>query len=297
MSRIGFLSAAALFLCVAATAQPAPPNTPSFAERYCSGILTRVAPPTGAWVISGEEARTKATFTEGDYVYINLGAKHGAMAGQRFLVVRPVADPDPVSWFRGQKGIVAGLGTDWADVGQVRIVVAQPEFSIAQVENSCTEVERGDHLVPFAARPDPALKSEDHFDRFAPSSGGPTGVLAAGKGFHAMAGAGDIVYVNLGARQGVKPGDYLRIFRYQDGSHALVYQTRGMAENVYGFGHSPVKYPAKQLPREILGEAVVLRVSPTSSTALITYSLREIMMGSYAELESGVSGPPASTSP
>jgi hypothetical protein len=297
MSRIGFLSAVALVVAAAATAQPAPPNAPSLNERYCSGILTPVAPPKAAWIVSGEEARTKATFTEGDYVYINLGAKQGAVAGQRYLVVRPVADPDPVSWFRGQKRIVAGLGTDWEDVGQVRIVVARPDFSVAQVENSCTEVERGDDLVPFAARPAPALKPEDHFDRFAPFSGGPTGVLATAKSFHSMVGAGDIVYVNLGARQGVKPGDYLRIFRYQGGSHQLVYQARGTAENVYGFGHSHMKYPAKSLAREILGEAMVLRVSPTSSTALLTYSLREIMMGSYAELESDPSGTAASTKP
>jgi hypothetical protein len=68
-----------------------------------------------------------------------------------------------------------------------------------------------------------------------------------------------------------------------------------MAQSVYGFGRARKRYPPKKLPREILGEAIVLRVSPSSSTALITYSLREMMMGSSAELESSASGPAASS--
>jgi hypothetical protein len=292
-TRFAVLAAGAFLISVAGQARPAPPKTPSPGERYCAGTIMPVAPPENIWVVSGEEATTKVMFSEGDYVYINFGVRQGALAGQRFLVLRAVADPDPVEWFRGQKRLVAGLGTEWKDIGQLRIVVAESDFSIAQVENSCALMQRGDLVVPFADRPAPPLKSEEHFDRFAPATGGPTGILAASKHFDVMVAAGDIVYVNLGAHDGLKPGDYLRIYRYQDGSRSLVYQTRGMAESVYGYGHSKKTYPPKSLPREVLGEAVVLRVSPTAATALITASLREIELGSYVELESPVAAQPS----
>jgi hypothetical protein len=293
-TRFAFLSATALLVSIALQAQPVSTKTPSPGERYCSGTITPVAPPEDIWVVSGEEAATQVTFSEGDYVYINFGARQGALAGQRFLAVRPVADPDPTEWFRGQKRLVAGLGTEWEDIGQLRIVVAESEFSIAQIENSCAMMQRGDIVLPFTERPAPPLKPEEHFDRFAPATAGPVGILAATKGYHFMVAAGDIVYVNLGASQGIKPGDYLRICRYQDAKEPLVYQTPGMAEKVYGFGQSKRNYPAKSLPREVLGEAVVLRVSPTTATVLVTASLREIPLGSYVEVESLVGFAPTS---
>ena len=39
------------------------------------------------------------------------------------------------------------------------------------------------------------------------------------------------------------------------------------------------------MPREDLGEGVVLRTGPNSATVLITFSLREIFAGDYVELE------------
>ncbi len=287
-----FVSAVVLLVSAVVQARPAAPKTPSAGERYCAGIITPVPPPENIWVVSGEEATTTAVFSDGDYVYINFGARDGALASERFLVLRPVVDPDPVEWFRGQRRLVAGLGTEWEDIGQLRIVVAEPRFSIAQIESSCALMQRGDFVVPFTERPPTPLKSEERFDRFAPATGGPSGLLAASKNFNVMVATGDVVYVNLGASDGLKPGDYLRIYRYEDSSRALVYQSPGMAQNVYGFGHSKKTYPIKSLPREVLGEAVVLRVSPTAATALVTASLREIEVGSYVELEAPAAAVP-----
>ena len=105
------------------------------------------------------------------------------------------------------------------------------------------------------------------------------------KNFGQVAGTQGIVYVNLGAAQGVKVGDYVRVFRHQGTRAESAYQTSGTAYKMYGFGSAPQIYKSDDLPREILGEGIVLRVSPNASTVLVTLSLREIYVGDYIELE------------
>jgi len=118
-------------------------------------------------------------------------------------------------------------------------------------------------------------------------------MIVAAKDFIALIGTKDTIHVNLGSAQGVKVGDYFRIFRYQGSHISHVYQDYGYQYRSYGYGKTPKRYNWKELPREVLGEGVVLRVSPTSSTVLVTQSLREIFLGNYVELE----GPEAAPAP
>ena len=48
-------------------------------------------------------------------------------------------------------------------------------------------------------------------------------MIIIGKNFQAASGREDVVYVNLGNGQGVKVGDYFRIFRYTGTQHETVY--------------------------------------------------------------------------
>ncbi len=123
------------------------------------------------------------------------------------------------------------------------------------------------------------------FDRFAPVNGKPLAMVVTTKNFGQLAGTNTIVYVNLGGAQGVKVGDYFRIFRYQGTHNETIFQTYGMAYKLYGFGSAPQRYKWDNLPREILGEGIVLRISPNSSTVMITLSQRDIYVGDYVELE------------
>src|SRR5216684_688802 len=77
----------------------------------------------------------------------------------------------------------------------------------------------------------------------------------------------------------------IRVFRYQGTRTESAYQTPGTAYKIYGFGSAPQIYKSDDLPREVLGEGIVLRVSPNASTVLVTLSLREIYVGDYIELE------------
>lgn len=274
----------------------------TYRDVYCSGMVTTSTVTRGTQIVSGEQSLYKITYDEGDIVYVNQGANKGLKAGDVFSVMRPVSDygkeasdaflpASPVSdfmdipWFGAQPKLLHAMGQMWEDEGRIKVLVVYPKTAIAQITNSCAFMQRGDIVEPFEERPVPVLKSEANFDRFAPPSGKPKAMVVAGQGYRNAVGTNDIVYVNLGSKQGVKVGDYFRVYRYQSNGDSSVYQTPNMGTDVEGFGAASGHYTGKELPREVLGEGIVLRATPNASTVLITFSLREIYSGDYCELE------------
>jgi hypothetical protein len=266
----------------AATSGPA--GQPGYSKIYCSGFLKDTKVPEEARIISGEQISYKMAFSRGEMVYLNLGSDKGVRVGDRFLVVRPVKDPSG-EWFIGQKKIMNAMGTLYEDLGQVKVVNLQPKTSIAEVTYSCDLMQRGDIVRPFEERPVPPFKETGTFDHFAPVSGKPVGMLVGAVDFPQGQGQGATVYVNLGAAQGVKVGDYVRFFRYQGKQEEYAPQTKGYQYELFGYGSSPTRYSWKDLPREVLGEGLVLNASRNSSTVLITFSSTDIYTGDNAEIE------------
>lgn len=122
-------------------------------------------------------------------------------------------------------------------------------------------------------------------DPFAAPSGKKMAMVVSGKEYAVLNGAGGIIYVNLGSAQGVRVGDYFRVFRYQGTHSDTLYQVRNMAYKAYGFGSTPVAYEWDNLPRQVLGEGIVLRLGPNSSTVMLTAVREEIFAGDYVEVE------------
>ena len=116
-------------------------------------------------------------------------------------------------------------------------------------------------------------------------------MIITGKLFQVQYGTNDVIYVNLGVDQGVKVGDYFRIFRYAGTEYETAYQTPRFAFDadgylgLRGFGSVPSRYRWDNTPREVLGEGVVVRTSPNSSTVLVRLALREVFVGDYVEIE------------
>jgi hypothetical protein len=177
------------------------------------------------------------------------------------------------------------MGETWADIGRIRVVHVDENTSTAQIVLFCEQMQRGDIVQPFAARQVPSYKPASKLDIFAPSSGKEMAMVVTTRGFGQVAAAGRIVYVNLGIEQGARIGNYYRIFRYQGDRHGLAYSPRGQEHAVYGYGSAPGAWKWSDVPREILGEGIVLNVSQNASTVLITDSLREIYAGDYVEIE------------
>src|SRR5271154_509779 len=270
-------------ICSAQTAPPAP--QPDYSSVYCSGFVSDQKVPDATRLVSGEQAGYKITFARGDYVYINRGQDKGVRVGDRYSVVRSEPDPLEVSWFKWQSKLMKAMGTHYIDAGQLRIVNVQPKTATAQVTFSCDYMQRGDIVVPYEERPEPAYKDAGAFDIFAPVSGKPVAMVVTSKDYSQSASRGAAVYVNLGTNKGVKVGDYFRVFRYQGSLAELVPQTKGYQDRLYGFGSSPGRYNWNDLPREVLGEGIVINVSRNSSTIVVTYSRSDIYAGDYVEVD------------
>jgi hypothetical protein len=278
----------------AASAQTAA-RVPTANDIYCAGVVTSEHVPQDSFIITGEQSSYRVTFEEGDYVYVNKGSSQGVKVGDAFTVIRPTFDWTEIEWSQWEFSILKKLGTVWEDEGKVRVVVTQPNVSIAQIEHSCGYMQRGDVVLPFVERPKPRVKTDATFDRFAPPSGKAAAMIVATKDFQSGVGSGDSVYVNLGSNQGVKVGDYFRIFRYAGTQRETAYQTRRFAFDAdaedavfgrqYGYGSVPQRYKWDNVPREVLGEGIVVRVSPNSSSVLVTFTLHECYTGDYIEIE------------
>ena len=266
----------------------APSNTPagqpSYTKVYCSGFLKDTKLPDDARIVSGEQIGYKVTFAQGERVYLNQGSDKGVRVGDRFVVVRATQDPS-TEWFRGQFKLTKAIGILYEDLGQVKVVNVLPKTSIAEITFSCDYMQRGDIVRPFEERPVPPYKELGPFDHFAPVSGKPVGMMVTSIDFQQSEGQGSTIYINLGAAQGVKVGDYVRFFRYQGKLDEFAPQTRGYQTELYGFGSSPVHYQGKDLPREVLGEGIVLNASRNGSAVLITFSSADIYTGDNVEIE------------
>jgi hypothetical protein len=238
--------------------------------------------PYDTYVISGPEADPQTVFSRGQYIYINRGSEAGVKVGDDFMVLRPDSDFLHMQFYDQEHSLARALGTQWLDVGRIHVVVVHPKVSIAQISYSCTYIQRGDFVRPAVDYPTPPFRALKDLDRFAPPSGKATGRVVRAKNYQAITERGAVAYVNL---TGVKVGDYIRFYRPTAPLNHAVYQIGGMSDHVFGFGNTPVHWAPEDLPREVLGEGVVLRTTASSASVLVYNSFREIYIGDYVEVE------------
>jgi len=288
-ARIAVLSLVVLLGAAVSSAQNAAPVAPipqaDYSTVNCAGFVADPKIPDEIRIVSGEQSNYKITFARGDYVHINRGLDKGVRVGDRFSVVRPDRDPTDIPWFKWQAKLLKAMGTLYMDAGQLRVVSVQPKVSIARVSFSCDFMQRGDIVLPYQDRPAPPFKDPAAFDHFAPVSGKPVAMVVGGRDYSQVYGKLNPVYVNLGTTQGVKVGDYFRIFRYQGSRSETTYLDPGYQYKLYGFGSAPQRYEWNDLPREVVGEGIVISVSRNSSTMMITFSNIEVFAGDYVEIE------------
>ena len=282
-ARIGMLVLTLLATAVSGAAQArgaaATPN-----DLYCSGVVRTQPVPRDTHIISGEDSYAMTGYAQGDKVFINRGSSHGTSVGDEFTVIRQVKDTSPTTWFRGQGTLKRAMGHLWQDVGRVKVSEVRSSVSIAEVTFTCDMLQRGDTIRPFAAMSSPAFP-EGPIDAFGQPTGKSVGMVVFSKSYGQMVGTYDIVYVNLGSAQGVKEGDHVRLFRYQNSTHEVPYRPRGTAYQLWGWGSTPLRYTWGDLPREVLAHGVVLRVGENAATVLLTSSLKDIYLGDYVELK------------
>ena len=230
-----------------ATTTPAMISLADAHDLYCSGWVDGKHEPS-TLTIAGAELE-KSLQATGDIVFLNQGRNQGIAAGAEYLVVRPdhkVVHP----------ATKESLGVYMQRMGHVRVLCAQENTATALVIGACESVRAGDELLPWADLPSPTLERIPPVDRCMEASGLAQGwVVDGGADEQLSVAGGNVVATDLGTDAGVRPGSLLTLFRDNG-----------------------------DLPRIVIGQAVVLTVEGATSTAKILHSAREVRMGDRAEV-------------
>ncbi len=271
-------------------------QTPTPADIYCAGFITKDRIPDANYVNGGVETPMSTKFQRGEIVYL---AGTGYQAGQLYSIVREMRDVNEYEIYPGERKLLAATGRPYGEIGRVRIVDTRSHSAIAQVEFSCDPINPGDVALPFVEKQPITFHVPGHFDRFAPANGKLSGRVVLGKDFDSILGTGMKLYLNLGSNQGVKVGDYFRIVRsYTETLNNPVDSLSFSARTSEDTQARPPSFEAnrftrtkgpnihvRDLPRRAVGEVVVVNVTPTSSSAMIVFALENVYAGDSVELD------------
>lgn len=262
-------------------------DAPNYTDIYCAGFLTPEKLSRANHVVGGLTSPHATKFTERENIYLAGG---GYTVGTTYSIVRQVQDANKYEIFPGQTKMVNKAGGLYADVARVRVTYIEGEIAVAMVDFSCQPVVAGDIVVPAQQRPEVTFRPRTQpFLKFKPFSGGPSGRVLIGRDFDQFLGVGQKLYINLGSKDGLHPGDYLRITRnYDPKEMAPVDQISLDATSIEDTQKNPAKVPRsvlKKLPYHGIGEMIVLNVTETTATGMITHSLEDVQPGDVVETE------------
>jgi len=204
------------------------------------------------FIIAGQHNRQ--IFAEDDLVYTDIGRNLGGKVGDRFTIFK---DYGTVS--HPLTNVI--LGNRVAPLGTLQLTEIEQKSSKALITTSFMEIEPGATLLPYRN-----LKKEVTLTA---SDRDLTGyIVETGTGNKAIA-ANDIAYIDLGEKQGVKPGNLFYVIR--------------KAETEIKF-YSGVEY---DLPVDVLGALVVMETAENTSTVLVVKSIDTIYKGDRIEMKKG----------
>jgi hypothetical protein len=271
--------------------------TPTYADLYCAGFVSKNVLPNANYVAGGMHTPSTTKYVNGDIVYL---AGPGYQAGAEYSIVRELRDINEYEAYSGQKALLKQMGQPYAELGRVKVLDTRSKTAVAQVEFSCDSILPGDTAIPFAEKPKVNFRAPARFDRFAPSSGGVTGRIILAKDFDVILGTGAKVYMNVGANQGVKVGDSFRAVRpytadERDPVDSISLKAsigEDTQKNRPSYGHhlfmksTGPNIEMADLPRRAVGEIVVIGVTPTTATGMITFALEDVHIGDDVQLDS-----------
>jgi len=271
-------------------------QTPTPVDLACAGFISKQLVPNSNFVAGDLYTPADTKNSNGEVIYLT---GKGYEVGQKYTVVRELRDPNRNELFAGQHTLLKSMGQPYSELARVRIIDTRSKMAIAEVEMSCDPVNPGDYVVPYVEKPAISFHPPLRFDRFLPSSSKLTGRIAMAKDFDSEIGPGDKVYLNVGANQGVKPGDYFRAVRsYEADLHDPVDSLSFKAStnedtqakqavidpNFLTKTGGPVIH-VRDLPRRAVGEVVVISTTPTTSTGMIVFAMESVHLGDRVELD------------
>ena len=274
----------------------------------CAGFIQTAPIDTSYEIVGAEKERDKHSFSQGDNLYISAGANRSVKVGDVFSVIRPRGQVE------NRPSKKRNLGFYVQEVGTVEVVRVKQEVSVVRVKASCDNFLLGD-LLQFVPQRDAPMYEANRpaLDLFGESSGKASGRIVMARDNIELIGREQIVYIDLGAEDNVKVGDYLTIYRPLGEGNVF---TREERENVaarnenyesrrYKGGRFSNQAQRKsgttaqgevvtsenaksRRPdnlREIVGEMVILNVKEKTATAVITRTATEIHTGDNVEVQ------------
>jgi hypothetical protein len=221
-------------------------QTPTAADIYCAGFLTRERVPDANYVNGGLQTPTSTKFEIGELVYL---AGTGYQAGQLYSVVRELRDINEYEIYPGQNKLLAAAGRPYGEIGRVRVVDTRNRSAIATVEFSC----------------DPIMK------------------LYMNVGSNQGVKVGDYFRVERSYIETLRdPVDSLS-FKAQTSEDTQA-RPPSFEANRFTKTKGPNIHVA-DLPRRGVGEVVVLNVTPTASSAMVVFALEDVHAGDSVVLD------------
>lgn len=278
---------------------------------YCGGFIQYAPAPNNLQIVGGEEEQEQRVYSLGDYVYINAGAQDGVREGQEYTVVRPRGQ------FKTKLSKKKGwLGVYTQELGALRVIDVKEHVSVALVTQTCDNLLLGDLLRGMSQRVAPPQRPAEKLDRFADPSGKQKGRIVLARDTREALSKDQVVFIDLGSEDNVRPGDYLTIYRpvgkgnitrihdeevtptansgfqsdiFRGGKFSNKAQ-RVKDANTTGIFGPTVTTPEitdsrPRLPRKIVGEMVILSVQQRTATAVITTVAQEVHTGDYVEVK------------
>jgi len=194
---------------------------------------------------------------ENDIVFIDAGAKDGIKADDPYYIVRnmrPVRHPKN----HNRLGFLVNV------VGEAAILCTQDKSASALIVDSFTAINPGDILVPKYAIEIPAPGAVPEAKGVCDKPEGEVGfvvdsyrTVSVELADAPVLARGDVIYVNLGSKNEVVPGDFIRLFKSRK-------EVDGF-ESIY------------------IGDAMILRAQEKTASALITKALRDVNVGDVVE--------------
>ncbi len=196
----------------------------------------------------------------------------------------------------------------------VEVVRVKAEVSVVRVKNSCDNFLLGDLLQFIPQRTSPTFVSNrPSLDLFGEASGKASGRIVMARDNIELIGREQVVYIDLGAEDNVKVGDYLTIYRplgegnifKREERESVAARSEDFESRRYRGGTFSNQAPRKsgntaegtvvtsenaksRRPRnlrEVVGEMVILNVKEKTATAVITRTATEIHTGDNVEVQ------------
>ncbi len=273
----------------------------------CAGFIQRAKVDTSSQIVGADLEKERNIYVQGDYIYFSLGSNRGVRVGDMLSVIRPRGK------FNSRWSKKGNLGFYVEEVGAVEVVRVRNEVAIAIIKTSCDNLLLGDLIQPMPQRVSPVFQQRPPLDIFASPTGKSRGRIIMARDGQELLGPEQIVYIDLGAEDNVRVGDFLTIFRpLGTGSildnlppESVSARDEGFQSDEYRGGKFSIQAARKSGDeaqgrvvtskaakrgrpndlRKIVGEMVILNVKERTATAVIVRTAGEIHTGDNVEIQ------------